>query len=245
MKFGDLTYDEIKCHAEAGTLVVVPTGCTEQQGPHLTVDFDTWFAENVCESAADHARNKHGLDILVLPALPFGPTPEHRDFGSGFVDIPEKLHRDFIAATLESLWDQGFKKIVVWRGCGQHRLDGVVEEFNYTHSKNAIAYLPDHPYHDIWVKYGDPRDAGGHADSFATSIALYLRPDRVRTDKITDSGCKPVNWDDPNLNFVDYSPNGVIGTPVYASAELGERLWNEVVESVAGTFKEVVHPPQG
>lgn len=239
MKFGDLTYDEIKDHAEADALVVVPTGCTEQQGPHLTVDFDTWFAEIVCVSAADRAREKYGLNVLVLPALPFGPTPEHRDFGSGFVDIPENLHRDFVAATLESLSDQGFKKIVVWRGCGQHRLDGVVDAFNYTHTGNVTAYLPEHAYHDIWVKHGDTRDAGGHADSFATSIALYLRPDRVRNDKITDSGCKPVDWDDPNLNFADYSPNGVVGTPVYASAELGEKMWHEVVASVTDTFNRI------
>jgi creatinine amidohydrolase len=99
--------------------------------------------------------------------------------------------------------------------------------------------LPEHAYHDIWVKHGDTRDAGGHADSFATSIALYLRPDRVRNDKITDSGCKPVDWDDPNLNFADYSPNGVVGTPVYASAELGEKLWHEVVASVTDTFNRI------
>lgn len=219
--------------------MVVPTGCTEQQGPHLTVDFDTWFAESVCADAASHAKEVHGLDVLVLPASPFGPTPEHRDFGSGFVDIPERLHQELVRATLESLADQGFTKIIVWRGCGQHGLDGVVNEFNSARSGSAIAFLPDHPYHDIWVKYGDPRDSGGHADSFATSIALHLRADSVRQDKIADSGCKPVDWGDPNLNFADYSPNGVVGTPIYASAELGKVVWRHVVEHVAGVFKRV------
>lgn len=239
MKFGDLTYKEIRIYAETGALAVVPTGCTEQQGPHLTVDFDTWFAEAICVFAAKRAKEKHGLEVLVLPASPFGPTPEHRDFGSGFVDIPEKLHQSLVSATLESLADQGFKKIVVWRGCGQHRLDGVVDVFNSAHNGHVRAFLPGHPYHDIWVKYGDSRDTGGHADSFATSIALYLRPDHVRKDKIVDSGCKPVDWSAPNLNFADYSPNGVVGTPIYATAELGKTVWNEVVEHVADTFKKI------
>ncbi len=239
MKFGDLTYEEIKVCADGGALAVVPTGCTEQQGPHLTVDWDTWFAQAICDTAAERAKESYGLDVLVLPACPFGPTPEHRDFGSGFVDIPEGLHQELIRATLESLADQGFGKIIVWRGCGQHRLDGVVDEFNSARARSAVAFLPGHPYHDIWVKYGDQRDFGGHADSFTTSIALHLRPDRVHQDKIVDSGCRPVDWDDPDLNFADYSPNGVVGTPIYASAELGETLWHEVIERVAATFKKV------
>jgi len=45
MRFGDLTYREIRERAEAGWMAVVPTGCTEQQGPHLPVGFDTWFGD--------------------------------------------------------------------------------------------------------------------------------------------------------------------------------------------------------
>jgi len=211
----------------------------------LTVDFDTWFAETVCLAAAECAKEKHALNVLVLPAIPFGPTPEHRDFGSGFVDIPEKLHQDLVFSVLQSLADQGFTRIVVWPGCGQHRLDGVVDNFNTAHDGDVYAFLPDHPYHDIWVKHGDSRDPGGHADSFATSIALYLRPDHVRKDKIVDSGCRPVDWSDPDLNFADYSPDGVIGTPIYASAELGEKLWPMVVEWLADKLKEFADRPIG
>ena len=239
MRFDDLTYEEVKARADAGTLVLVPTGCTEQQGPHLTVAWDTWFAETVCLAGSERAKEKHGVDSLVLPATPFGPTPEHRDFGAGFVDVPQDVHAALVTAVLESLADQGFNRIVVWRGCGGHRLDGVVNEFNARHSGNARAFLPGHPYHEIWVKYGDPRDMGGHADSFTTAMALHLKPESVREDKIVDSGCKPVNWDDPNLNFADYSPNGVVGTPIYATAELGEILWKEVVESAADTLNRI------
>ena len=48
MRYGDLTYVQIRDCASQGWLVIVPTGCTEQQGPHLPVDFDTWFAERLC-----------------------------------------------------------------------------------------------------------------------------------------------------------------------------------------------------
>ena len=245
MKFGDLTYEEIRDYAEAGALAVAPTGCTEQQGPHLTVDWDTWFAETVCLAGAERAKEKFDLDVLVLPATPFGPTPEHRDFGSGYVDVPNDTHLRLVSAILDSLADQGFTRIVVWRGCGGHRLRSVVDDFNSGHAERAKAVLPTQPYHDIWVRLGDSRDQGGHADSFTTAIALHLRPDHVRRDKIVDPKCKPVDWDDPNLNFADYSPNGVVGSPIYASAELGETLWQEVVESVADTFREVADAGTG
>ena len=52
MRFGDLTYEEIAHRASLGALMVLPTGCTEQQRPHLTVDFGTWLAQAVCDAAA-------------------------------------------------------------------------------------------------------------------------------------------------------------------------------------------------
>ncbi|MHB1356761.1 MAG: creatininase family protein, partial [Anaerolineae bacterium] len=49
MRFGDLTYLEISELAQAGGVALVPTGCTEQQGPHLPVDFDTFWITQVAE----------------------------------------------------------------------------------------------------------------------------------------------------------------------------------------------------
>ena len=113
MKYGDLTYEEIRGKISGGCLVIVPTGCTEQQGPHLPVDFDTWLAENISIAASEKAAEVFGIDSLVLPALPFGPTPEHRNFGSGFIDIPKALHEAVAHEVLNSLGDQGFRKIII------------------------------------------------------------------------------------------------------------------------------------
>ena len=55
MKYGDLTYEEIRDRAHQRYLAIVPMGCTEQQGPHLPVDFDTWFADQVCCAASETA----------------------------------------------------------------------------------------------------------------------------------------------------------------------------------------------
>jgi creatinine amidohydrolase len=238
IKFGDLTFQEIRERARSGCLAILPTGCTEQQGPHLPVDFDTWLAETVCLAAAGYAAQKYSLDVLVLPAIPYGPTPEHRNYGNGYIDIPQDLHEGFVGAVLNSLADQGFRRMIVWRGCGQHDLGRVVESFNQDRYGKAIAFLPELPYAEIMANAA-PHIAGGHADSFATSLALYLRPESVRTQLIPAPVKIPVDWGDPELDFSRYSSNGVIGDATQASRKLGEKLWGLIVGEVASVFREI------
>lgn len=243
MRFGSLTYQEIRQRATAGCLAIVPTGCTEQQGPHLPVDFDTWFAETVSLAAADRARAAFGVEALVLPALPFGPTPEHCGFGSGYVHLPQALHEAVVESVLDSLAEQGFQRLVVWRGCGQHDLGRAIEHFDRTHRGQARAMQPELPYPAIWCRIGDPSVPGGHADSFATSIALHLRRELVRVAEIRDPGTVPIDWEDPDLDLSRYSATGVIGDPTHASAELGAKLWEAVVEQMALILKEAASTP--
>ena len=239
MRYGDLTYEEIRERAGQDWLVIVPTGCTEQQGPHLPVDFDTWFVEQVCNTASEKAHRNHGIQSLVLPAIPFGPTPEHRNYGAGYVDVPVDLHDSLVLATLSSLAEQGFRRIVVWRGCGGHDLRGAVKRFNETSNLRSTAFLPGLPYHRVWRRVADPSIPGGHADSFTTSIAFHLRPEAVRNDRIVDPQHKPVDWKDPDIDFAAHSSTGVIGDPTHATAELGARLWAAVVGEVAATLRSI------
>ena len=234
MRFGDLTFLEIRRLAKSGCLAILPTGCTEQQGPHLPVDFDTWFAERLCLAASRRAAGKFRIQSVVLPAIPFGPTPEHRNYGAGYVDIPGKLHSDLVSATLVSLADQGFQRIVVWRGCGGHDLRGAVRDFNQANPHNAQAFLPEQPFHDIWRRLGDPNVPGGHADSFSTAISLHLRPATVRMNEIINPAQRPVNWQDPNLDFARYSSTGVIGDPTPRQRP----AWRQTLGGLRGKCRE-------
>ena len=234
MRFTDLTYREIAALTSEGAIAVLPTGCTEQQGPHLGVGFDSWFAEEVCVAASDFV----GVPVLVLPALPFGPTPEHRGFGAGFIDLPVPVQEAVVDAALHSLADQGFRTIVVWRGCGEHDLRAVVDRFNAARS-DARAHLPDLPYHAIWCEVADPSIPGGHADSFTTSIALHRHPELVRTGEIPLGASAQPDWDAPQQDFTTVSTTGVVGDATYATAALGSRLWDACVASIAATLEAI------
>ena len=202
------------------------------------MEFDTWFAESVALEAAQHAACCHGIRALVLPAMPFGPMPEHRGFGSGYINIPHSVHEECVYSILESLAEQGFRTVVVWRGCGEHRLQEAMHRFNAKFSPRCVACLPPLPYHDIWCRVADPSVPGGHADSFTTSVALYRGPETVRLDRIPSTRSREVDWDYPHLDFTKYSDTGVIGDASQASAELGRRLWDEVITTVAETVKD-------
>jgi creatinine amidohydrolase/Fe(II)-dependent formamide hydrolase-like protein len=232
MKYGDLTYQEIAERVAAGWLALVPTGCTEQQGPHLPVDFDTWFAETLLLAASEAATRQYGVESLVLPALPFGPTPEHRSFGTGYIDLPAAVHDAVLEAILASLAAQGFQRILIWRGCGGHNLHAPVERFN-TQQGRARAFLSEMPYYAIWRRVGDAHIATGHADSFTTSIMLHLRPEAVRLDHIVDPQSQEPDWTDPQLDFGRYSATGVVGDPTHSSAAVGAQLWQECVAAAA------------
>ena len=238
--FADHTYLEVRDKIDAGWNVILPTGCTEQQGPHLPVDFDTWFAEHVSRKGAQETSRKYGVNYLVLPALPFGPTPEHRNFGFGFIDLPHQLHEDLVYHILKSLGDQGFRRIVVLRGCGEHRLGEPVARFNQKAPPGSRAVVPGKPYRQIWEKVADPSIPGGHADSFTTSISLYLRPESVRQNKIYCPEQTQVDWNQEKLDFRKHSESGVIGDPTHASKELGMKLWEALIEEVSWILKEIV-----
>lgn len=243
MRFGDLTFLELREKAVAGWLAIIPTGCTEQQGPHLPVDFDTWFAETLMLAAAERAAQQDAVHTVVLLALPFGPTPEHRNFASGYIDLPVAVHHATIRAILDSLRAQGFQRLVLWRGCGGHYLGEVAAHFNADARGTARAYVPDWPYYDSWCRVADPNIPAGHADSFTTALSLHLRPASVRREMIANPHNAPVNWDDPELDFTAYSTTGVIGDPTAATAEIGARLWDDLVAVTAHILVALARAP--
>ena len=66
-----------------------------------------------------------------------------------------------------------------------------------------------------------------------------LNPRVVRVDRIPEPEGKPVDWNDPSLDFARYSRSGVIGGPTHATADLGAKLWDATVEAVASMFREI------
>ncbi len=240
MKYGDLTYLEIKKKVEEGYMIIVPTGCTEQQGPHLSVDFDTWFAYELMEEVSEKLFLEKNIKTLVAPVIPYGTAFEHVHFGSGYVDIPQSVFEALMYHSFKSFAQQGFKKMFLWTGCGGHNLTDMVSRFKNDFERVASIETLPHPFYDSWCTFMSPKVPGGHADSFTTSISLYKHPEKVRKKLIKNPNSKEPDWGNPKLDFSEYSQTGVIGDPTYASAELGEKLWDDTVNRLVQLFENKV-----
>lgn len=233
MDFGRLTYREIKAAAEKDWVVLIPTGCTEQQGVHLPVDFDSWLAGKLCRAASTRAAESTQTDSLVLPALPFGPTPEHKGFGAGYIHLPHELHEKVYHQVLTSLTEQGFRRMILWQGCGQHQLTPMVESFLADQPAEVQIFIPEMPFQPIWDELVGPQILGGHAASFATSLCLYFRPEDVRKDLIINPTYSMPDWDADPLDLSQHTDTGTIGDLSASSADLGEELWRALVDEGA------------
>jgi creatinine amidohydrolase len=231
MRFTNLTALELRALQPQVAGVFIPLGCTEQQGPHLPTDFDSWMIERLCEGIAQRLYDQYDIIVLTMPTLPFGPTPEHIGFGHGYVDLRQSTHEAVIEDVLESLVEQGYRRLLIWRGCGQHQLSTVIDAFNLRHTE-ARASQPQIDYNTVSQEaFGRPIP-GGHADSFATSIRLYLDADSVRLTSIRlpQPAALSIDWSQP-LDFSKFSDTGVIGDPTQASPEVGAKLWEMCLEA--------------
>ena len=133
---------------------------------------------------------------------------------------------------------QSFETMIVWRGCGQHDLMDVIERFNASHER-ARAWQPLADYPRIADEAFGRRIAGGHADSFATSICMLLRPESVRRERIARPTMRPFEWE-REMDFSTISDTGVIGDPTAASAEAGARLWELIIEDGAAIVAAIL-----
>lgn len=243
--FDKLTSPEIGALDRERTILVLPTGCTEQQGPHLPIDADTFLVALFLGEAARRARAE-GIVAYVLPALPYGPAEEHMAF-AGTISISFETHHRLVKEVFHSLARHGFHKLVAAMGCGGHHcLPAAMEARAELRSSGIDAKIwaigPGTAYYEIAKQVFDWEPADIHAGEFPTSIFLLKRADEVRRERLApgrpfDAAAVPDAW------FADeVDPRGFAGDPRRASAELGERLlegvvgyWLDELRRIAGT----------
>lgn len=235
--FDKLTSPEVDALDRERTILVLPTGCTEQQGPHLPIDADTSLVSLFLSEAAQGARQE-GIAVYLLPPLPYGPAEEHMAF-AGTISLSFETHHRLVKEVLHSLARHGFRRLLVAMGCGGHHcLPAAMEaraELRRAGSDAKIWVIgPGKAYYDIAKRAFDWEPVDIHAGEFATSLFLLKRPDEVRRERLSagrpfDAGAVPDAWFSDEVD-----PQGFAGDPRRASAELGERL----LGGVAGYWLE-------
>ena len=236
---GELSWPEVaQGAARTGSTVVWPFGAIEQHGPHLPLSTDALFAERVCAAALE--RLPLDLPIWQLPTQSLGFSHEHRGF-AGTLSLPPELLLGLVVAVGSDLAAAGFQRLVLLNGHGGQIALLEVAARQLHAARPDLAVLPCFLWRGpegIAQRIPEPeRQRGLHAGLAETSLMLHLAEDLVGPERQADGllreppegwsleGQAPCAWLTREL-----SSSGVIGDPAGASAELGQALFEALVE---------------
>ena len=241
-----MTVNEIREALKRTRTVLIPLGCVEQHGYHLPTRTDCYNAEGICKGASAQT------GALVAPTVAYtysgGELP-------GTINLAPQVVSLVIMEILRDLSRQGWKNLVLVLGHGGTENDAAVQSaadmFLRTHPDRTEANVAIYRFWQVSETAAKAfEDHDYHAGYFETSMMLHIAPEHVRDEIALD---KPELVDrmreDPDsyqtrvknvdheavLPHIHQDPEtevGVIGDPSAASAELGERIFEESIEGL-------------
>jgi len=242
-RYQRLTWQEMNAAIAAQKVVVLPTGSTEQHGPHLPLDVDAFLVESVCLELGRRAPDR----VLVLPPVSFGLNRHHIDF-PGTIHIEPEVFIAFCLNITKSVAYHGFQKILIVNGHGSNTpLVDLVARKTVLTTESLCAAVN---YYSLGVEAFDrvkQTPVMAHADEFETSLYLYLAPERVRMERAVagnDVMGRYMSSDStsPFVRFNDYwsrwTETGVHGDPTAATPEKGQVIWEAVLSRLVELVDE-------
>jgi creatinine amidohydrolase/Fe(II)-dependent formamide hydrolase-like protein len=233
----DMTWPEVQAAIKAGkTTVIVPTGGTEQTGPHIVLGKHNFILRITSFGIAQ----KLG-DALVAPIMPYVPEGNihppagHMRF-AGTLSLRPETFAAFLEDTARSLKEHGFKTIcfVGEHGASQSVQKQVAEKLSAEWKAEGVRVIHVSDYYDehngqvAWMKIRNPKEEnieahGGFADS-SEMLAAY--PQGVRGKLLG------------HHTSADMDTMGVDGSSDHASQLAGIKLLDLKIEAAVKQIRE-------
>jgi len=212
----ELTSVEVGDAIRSGsTTVILPTGGTEQNGPHLTLGKHNFIVKYTSEEIA--RRLGKTLVAPVVTYVPEGaidPPSGHMRY-PGTITLPNEHFMKLIEFAARSFRVHGFTDIVFLSDSGGNvaGMTAVAELLNKeweeeeTRVHMADDYYTDNGFSEWLIEQGETEETiGGHAGLDTTSELLAVAPEQVRRDKLAKA---------------EFVTGGYSGDPTRASVEYG------------------------
>ena len=231
-----LTWTELRDAVATGmTTVIIPTGGTEQNGPHMILGKHNVLVKH---KAGETARRLG--DALVAPVMAYVPEGDvspptgHMRF-PGTITTPPAVFEQVLEYAARSLAQHGFTDIALMGDSGGNQASqaAVAERLNleWADGPARVHHLADYypgPGDDWLVEQGErPEDVGSHAGMHDTSQLLFLDPSQLRSDRFAPgTGAGP-------------GGNGVNGNPARATAQFGEQILEMQIAAAVNQIREL------
>jgi creatinine amidohydrolase/Fe(II)-dependent formamide hydrolase-like protein len=226
----DLTWPEIKARMEAGaTTIIVPTGGTEQNGPHMVLGKHNVIVRYTAGEIAQRLGKTLVAPVLAyVPEGSWDPPEGHMRF-PGSISLPNSVYEAVLESTARSFAAEGFKTVLFIGDSGpnQRPQEAVAKKLDAELKSRGIHVFQIGDYYAgngqvEWLKtQGFTEDEiGVHAAVIDTAQLMAIDPDGVRTALLASSAGNP-----------DGSKNGVIGDPAKATPALGKHLLELKIEA--------------
>ena len=238
----DLTWPEVKARLPKVGLAVLPTGSTEQHGPHLTVETDIAIATELARRLAI----QHFPRILVAPPLPVGISNHHMHF-PGTITWRFETFTGCLTDTIRSLHAHGIPRFLILNGHGGNRssLSVLCTTLRYQEKIPVAACTWFELIREACHQFIPKRRV--HADEIEAAMGLYLAPQVVRKAALTKGKehADPYPYSDPTAGgavevpyyWEELTPNGAYGDARRATVAMGEELTAAFLKK-AGEFVE-------
>ena len=230
-----MTWPEVRDALRDGsTTILVPVGGTEQNGPHMALGKHNVRAARLAERIA--AQLGH---TLVAPVVAYVPEAAGHMRFPGTISVSGEAFTGIVTGAARSLRQHGFRDIVLLGDSGDYQplLRQVGERLNreWAGSGARVHYIAAYyqaattGYSQLLQEAGfTPAQIGPHAGLADTSLMLAVDASLVRSDRLAEA-----------------SPQtGVTGDPSRASAALGQKGVDLIVEKTVTAIRQALARPR-
>ena len=214
--------------AEKNAIVLIPTGSTEQHGPHLPVGTDailaTWFAERTAQGLVEK-----GIPAVVAPTFAVANSMHHMNF-PGSMSLRPRTYMECLQEQCRAIAAHGFHKIAIINGHGGNIAPTKTAIIDINIELGFPVYLLEYIVVDE-APFLDTQTGMNHACESETSMMLafdetLVDPIYKQTSGYPD-GC--TKWEDEGVihtfhHMEAHTANGVMGNSYAATKEKGEAM---------------------
>jgi creatinine amidohydrolase len=231
---GDMTREEFRKMMETSKVAIIPTGSTEQHGPHLPLKTDLALVTHIVSKAAEELYPR----VMVAPPIAIGYSPYHMCY-PGTISLRYETLIETIMDICRCLKYHGFRKIAIVNGHGGNEGPSQLaarrarEELGL--KMLVISYWSLIPK-QVLDTILETKIVPGHACEFETSLGYVIFPELI-------SGEIPRRLKAPAIlpgfvwNMDELTAAGYEGDPSMATREKGERLLEAAVEGLKTLLK--------